>query len=1076
MHVDYERIREEHKHGYGAWVGEWAPTLLPNLYGNRTHFIFEILQNTEDALAKRIGWQGQRSVEFRVASSGLTISHFGKPFDEADVCSICKIAKSNKDVTDIGTFGIGFKSVYAYTDCPEIHSGLEHFAIETYVFPKAVDKRTLQAEETQIYISFREGETSAAEEILKALQGLDMRVLLFLHEIDEISWSFNGEHCGSLLRREAIAMGHGARKVELLRRIDGQDDVEEEWLVFSREVFHGYQPAGCVELAFKLVQDNGSAVGWAVEPAVDFPLVVFFPTVLQTNLGFVVQGPYVTTPSRDNVPQDNHWNQHLADETATLLYEALEGLRQFGLLDVSAIECLPLDKSRFPENSRFYRLFEAVKQAFVENPLLPAYNGEHVAAGNAKLARTQELRQLISPEQLASLFSSDGNPLWLSDEITVNRTPALHKYLTTELEVEEVTPEVLVRKLTKGFLAAQSDEWMGRFYAFLADQRALRIRLQGMPIIRLEDGAHVAANDKHQAYLPGDRDTGFPTVKRVLCQEDQALEFLKALGLRVADPVDDVIANVLPKYAGEQPTVSDSGYRRDLRRMANTLANSTSSQRDILLGALRKARFVMARDAGSGARQFMRPAEVYLATERLTSLFEGVSGVFFIDNEKLYPRDDQSRNLLQTAGVSRYLARIPIRPTLTDQEKSEFRHRYGSVGITSEKSVEDYTLKGLAALLSALATLPADQARDRARLLWLALCDLQDRMNKAFVGRYQWKYRLEYVAEFPAHFVHVLNEAAWVPDRDGMLQQPRAVLFKDTEWPENASLQQHIQFKPYVLDQLAEEIGIDVKVLTFLQHHGLTSIDAIRARTGIKDDTRQGLANDPQEVETQRVSVNSVETNGSLSHQEHSAEGVQDDSSDVKGQPASSRTAPAKTTPAASFAERAGDGQKRTMESVAEGVRAKPSVSREFVSYVRVSVNDAADDMYGLTHEERLTLEDKAIGMVLSAEPYLQRTPPNNPGFDLVEFDPQGVEVRWVEVKGMSGTLKDRPATLSNTQFEFAQKHGQAFWLYIVESAANHEESRIIRIKDPAGKASAFTFDHGWAEVAEDAYPLDPHP
>ncbi|MCH7831938.1 MAG: hypothetical protein IIC55_03605 [Proteobacteria bacterium] len=38
----------------------------------------------------------------------------------------------------IGRFGIGFKSVYAFTDCPEIHSGDEHFAIESFVWPKGI--------------------------------------------------------------------------------------------------------------------------------------------------------------------------------------------------------------------------------------------------------------------------------------------------------------------------------------------------------------------------------------------------------------------------------------------------------------------------------------------------------------------------------------------------------------------------------------------------------------------------------------------------------------------------------------------------------------------------------------------------------------------------------------------------------------------------------------------------------------------------------------------------------------------------------------------------------------------------
>ena len=122
--------------------------------------------NSEDTLSKLGKFKGLRSVKFLLDSEGLTISHFGKPFDESDVRGICGIAESTKELTDIGRFGIGFKSVYAFTDRPEIHSGGEHFAIESYVWPRAVEKQRLQPEETRIYIPFRKGESSSKRKSL----------------------------------------------------------------------------------------------------------------------------------------------------------------------------------------------------------------------------------------------------------------------------------------------------------------------------------------------------------------------------------------------------------------------------------------------------------------------------------------------------------------------------------------------------------------------------------------------------------------------------------------------------------------------------------------------------------------------------------------------------------------------------------------------------------------------------------------------------------------------------------------------------------------------------------------------
>ena len=158
---------------------------------------------------------------------------------------------------------------------------------------------------------------------------------------------------------------------------------------------------------------------------------------------------------------------------------------------------------------------------------------------------------------------------------------------------------------------------------------------------------------------------------------------------------------------------------------------------------------------------------------------------------------------------------------------------------------------------------------------------------------------------------------------------------------------------------------------------------------------------------------------------------------------------------------------------------APPHRGREFVSYVAVSPDDEeGSEPDSLTHQERMSLEDKAIELIIKQEPELKRMPTNNPGFDLTESSLDGQPVKWVEVKAMRGTLHDRSVGLSRTQFECAQEHEGAYWLYIVESAGAPEQARVVRIQDPAGKAQTFTFDHGWVAVAEDIKAADPenHP
>ena len=104
--------------------------LLTDLYPDNAHFIYELLQNAEDA--------GASKVQFILNADGLEFEHNGpKLFDIEDVESITNIGTSTKadDPTNIGKFGIGFKAVFAYTNTPEIESGPFHFRITDMLVP-----------------------------------------------------------------------------------------------------------------------------------------------------------------------------------------------------------------------------------------------------------------------------------------------------------------------------------------------------------------------------------------------------------------------------------------------------------------------------------------------------------------------------------------------------------------------------------------------------------------------------------------------------------------------------------------------------------------------------------------------------------------------------------------------------------------------------------------------------------------------------------------------------------------------------------------------------------------------------
>ena len=136
--INYKALSKENERKYGTDIDRIGRMLLANRYSDRSQFIYELLQNAEDALKRRPPGWNKRIVRFELTKTQLTVSHFGETFTEDDVRGICGIDEGTKDITAIGRFGIGFKSVNAYTDSPVVHSGSNHFKIDRYVHPVEV--------------------------------------------------------------------------------------------------------------------------------------------------------------------------------------------------------------------------------------------------------------------------------------------------------------------------------------------------------------------------------------------------------------------------------------------------------------------------------------------------------------------------------------------------------------------------------------------------------------------------------------------------------------------------------------------------------------------------------------------------------------------------------------------------------------------------------------------------------------------------------------------------------------------------------------------------------------------------
>ncbi|MCY3851109.1 MAG: DUF3883 domain-containing protein [Acidimicrobiaceae bacterium] len=1028
---DYDAIREENRRRYGTDIERIGPMLLANRYADRTQFIYELLQNAEDALNRRTDSHNHRMVSFDLDADRLRVSHYGVPFNEEDVRGVCGIGESTKKLNEIGRFGIGFKSVFAFTERPEIHSGAESFAVESYVWPVATAPERRERDETVFVIPFRDRGDASKGEVADALSRLGTFSLLFLKDIEEIRWHVDGNPIGHYLR-EFADEGPNVRRVTIIGEKHAQSNVDHEWLVFSRPVHtEGGTLAGHVEVAWYTETDeHGHST---IRPVNDSCLVVFFPTAIETHLGILIQGPYRTTPSRDNVPERDEWNQKCLEETGVLLIDSLRWLRDHGLLDATTLTCLPIDPDTF-EDSRFSPLLEATRNALTTEELLPTSSGQHVSGSNSRLARTEDLRGLLSPDQLGALEGHTRPLHWLDGEISQSTNPGLRDFLVSNLGIQELTPNAFVRRLTTTFLEQQTHEWIEHLYEFLSTQQALRSRVRSTPIIRLTDNSHVQPweGDEPQAFLPGPRETHFPTVHIEVCQTEEARDFLESLGLTEPDPVDDVIQNVVGKFRDDQVEYSEFEYSADVDLILKAARTDSRSQRDKLDNALSDARWVRAVDGIGETGFWKKPGDLYLATERLHHLFRDVPEVYFVDDAIACLKAKEIRGLLERTGASRTLKSTEMDCDLSRKELSAIRRNAGLERETCSK-VEDLTIRGLDALLGKLPTLEPTEQRKRSEHLWDALDELEARGRGPFEAVYTWRFgAMRKTAMFDSALVRTLNQYPWVPDSSGALQPPGSVVFEQTGWDRSDFLESKIRFRPSAMSLLEREAGLEPGVLDLVKEAGLTKAE-LQALLGLDEDRKKpkitrddhaapSIAEEMRPEISERDSMNADETEAGP------------DTDNVQ-----------------------------TPKPIYEIVR-----PRQFISYVGVvqkNEDDANTD--GLDNSDRMGLERSAIEFILDHEPDWQRTATNNPGFDLFRGPAIETATHWCEVKAMAGTLDDRPVGMSSTQFEYAQSRGSAFWLYVVERAGT-ETPNLLRIQDPVGKAKTFTFDVGWRSAADD--------
>ncbi|HET9896536.1 MAG TPA: hypothetical protein VFQ44_16535 [Streptosporangiaceae bacterium] len=844
--TNYDQIRAENIARYG-WDTA-VLTLLGQLYGDRTHFIFELIQNAEDA--------GATELIFELFDDRLEVRHDGRPFTEADVRGICGVGQGTKaqDLTKIGRFGIGFKSVYAYTNTPVIASGDERFRIEKYVRPHAEPPHAEPPHAEPSHAGAAgsgetgsgaagSGETGpgtvfvfpfdrpevpasvAVAEISAALGNIDAEVLLFLSSIGRLT-VLGRPVPPAVLRRTSASGISGSRRVALSTERAGRRS-DAAWLVWSSDLGDLGNlgdlgvPGLRVDIAFSEVSEFA---GTQRPSRGTTPLIVYFPTEKETFLGFFISGPYRTTPARDNVPGDDPWNAALVRRTAGLLTKVLAGLRDGGLLTARVLAALPLEEARFAPGTMFRPLFEAVLTAFREGELVPDAGGGYRGPAGVVLADSPEVRALLSPEQLGELYGGPGPVAFAHESLTEAGWPLLWQYLRDQVGIAVATPGAIVERLTGEFLAAQPDEWIARLYAFAGRHPSLW-RSAGTdggpawskPIIRLQDGSQVlpfTPEGRPAAYLPGSPlafgATGFPTVAREVAGDPDARRFLESLGFAEPDVLAQVRDHVLPRYAGDADVSQlDAGeHEADVQLVALALDEAPPAARGPLLDRLARTAFLIGENAATGEHRLMRPGQLYLRTKALEIYFDG-------NPEAWFAADTYGPWAAQLRGMG---VHQEVRPAARAADElghviivRDFgRNERGVAGFDPEASVDG------------LRFAVEHPSPERSEFIWNAVLLPNRHLLAGVVER---SPRLDFSGarreRTQSEIGELTTSAAWLPAPDGGFRRPDELQLDELppSFGRDASLASALAMSQPSIDEASRQLGLPPGFLQRLSRH-----------------------------------------------------------------------------------------------------------------------------------------------------------------------------------------------------------------------------------------------------------------
>lgn len=569
-----ERAHDARTFNKPDYKGIWAGVV--DKYKEKAHFVYELLQNADDAQATEAVFTLERSrLIFRHNGSvRFTVSSVNDTKNKGHINAITGVGNSTKDEkkgNTIGKFGVGFKAVFQYTQVPHIYDDTFWFKIEQFIIPTLLDEDFpgRKKGETVFVFPFSSPKLSYAE-IIQRLNKLD-NPILFLRNLKKVVIELPEEanivydktvtfkrNIGDVTHELLSLMNSGTN--QRIHMFTKPIEVVEEGKRYKQYISVGYH-----------LKDNGD-----LNDEIRGKVFCFFPTAEYFHLHCIVHAPFLLVDSRQQL-KDDKFNDQLKSLLAELATEALLILRDYGietghlLVNENIFNFIPPEDTHYiPDNTfrdEYIRLLE-------NEQMLLGRGDKYISSHGALICRPISMMQLLSDKQLEELHANDFDedddeqtPCWtfLREETQKIYKESYVESILDELEVDVFSGSDLARLITPQFMKKQGFKWAVRLYRHLNnEQRNLwtpsgnkkeksNMPFRHCPIILTSSGTWVTPylqNGTPNVYLPlASSLEDYQFVSNEYLGDDFLKSFLKDLGLKEPDAWDFIQSVVVKKHS-----------------------------------------------------------------------------------------------------------------------------------------------------------------------------------------------------------------------------------------------------------------------------------------------------------------------------------------------------------------------------------------------------------------------------------------------------------------------------------------------------------------------------------------------